>query len=280
MRSKFILAIGALCAAANLSVVSAEDDPLTPAASAISNRVARVSFDSFANIHYSDLEPLDGWLTTRTVVEEGLRGWFPGLEVRQSVMDGTPPDLEKFLSGLPGGNESEVAVVYLASYQSAAGAWRFVNREQCLWSEALRRATIKPHPFRVVILDSCYAAVAERTPEWSGRLATVTLWAGSERELTYELDLSTRVPVDFRRRYPLAWEWTRKHLAADWNRKISFLGLMWLEAWVETASPPKALGDWRLLFDHCQSLAEEFRKKCNRRWVSSVHGSGIDGAVK
>lgn len=280
MTAKFILAVGALCAAANVSVLSAEDDPATPAVAAISNRVARVSFDSFVNIHYPHREPLDGWLTTRTVVEEGLRCWFPELEVRQTVMDGTPPDLEKFLAGLPGGDESDVAVVYLASYQSAAGAWEFVNKEQFLWSEALRRATIKSHPFRVVILDSCYAAMAQRTPEWSGRLATATLWAGSERELTYELDLSTRVPVDFRRRYPLAWEWTRKHLAADWNRKISFLGLTWLEAWGETASPPKALDDWRRLFDRCQNLAEEFRKKCNRRWGSSVHGSGIDGTVK
>jgi hypothetical protein len=241
-----------------------------------SNRTMRVSFDRFMNIHYSHHEPLEGWLTTGEVIQEGLRQWYPQMKIRQTVMDGTPQDLGKFLSALPGGDESDLEIVYLASYQSPAGAWEFPNREQQLWSQALRDASVKPHPLRIVVLDSCYAAAVQRVPEWPGKLASLTLLAGSARELTYELALSTKIPIDFRRRYPSAWEWTRQHLASDWNQKMSFLGLMWLVARVETPEPPSTLDGWRNFFTRCQHLAEAYKEKHGRKWFSSVQVYGSE----
>jgi len=229
----------------------------------------RVRFDSFVNENYRHLPALHGWQNTRAVMASSLAGWFLILEQGQAVTDGTPDQLADFLKKLPGAKDCDISVVYLASQQSARGDWEFVGKERCNWSDLLRESKIPPHPSRIVVMDSCYARVVGDMEGWE-KLATLSLFAASGDERAWELDLSTKVPIDFRRRYPGAWAWSRRRLPEDWDGRISFLGLMWMEACAGWKEAPVTITEWERFFGRCEELAHRFRELHGRRWFSTL----------
>jgi len=229
----------------------------------------RVAFDSFANIHYGKMRSLYGWQTTRNAVEATLRQWYVDVQTRQTLTDGTPAQLQTFLEHLPTEKDCAVSVVYLGSIQTADGRWRFVNGHYASWSELLA-ADIPPHPCRIVILDACSAAVVRQIPAWR-KLATLTLLASEQGELTYDFFPSRLHPVDVQQRLPLAYAWGQTHLDAGWDKHISFLGLIWMQSAAMTDAPPADLSEWRRFFDLCGQNAADFARQSGRRWASTLN---------
>ncbi len=229
----------------------------------------RVAFDSFANIHYGRMRSLYGWQTTQSAVAATLRQWYADVQTRQTVTDGTPAQLKTFLEHLPAAADCAVSVVYLGSIQSADGQWVFVNGQRASWRDLLA-ADIPPHPCRIVILDACSAAFVRQLPAWS-KLATLTLLASDEGELTYDFFPSQLHPIDVQQRLPLAYAWGQTYLPSGWNKHISFLGLMWMQSAAMTAAPPADVSGWQRFFDLCGQNAADFARTHGRRWGSTVH---------
>jgi hypothetical protein len=230
---------------------------------------APVAFDSFVEVHAPPGEPLRGWGATREVLRATLRAWFPGLAAGTGVEDGSPRQLARFLGDLPRPGKAAVSVVYLASRQAPEGAFVFPSGERRPWGELLDGANFPTHGGRIVILDACYATRARHAEGWA-RFAPTALFASGDREVTSELDLSTKRPVDLRGGHPEAWRWTREHLPSDWDGKLSFLGWIWLEAFLATPSAPSSPRDWGAFFADCQRRADEFRERVDRRSASRL----------
>lgn len=258
-----------LCVAGGIALLLA----IAPRAGGAEPSPTRVCLDSFVEVHAPPGFPLEGWKTTREIVRRTLERWFPGLGLRGAVEDGTPRQLAGFLAALPGPKVAGTSVVYVATRQSPDGAFVFAGGERRAWGEVLGGAGVTEHPSRIVILDACYATRARVAPGWR-RLAPLALFASGPNEVTCELDLSAKRPVDFRRHHPEAWRWTQENLPADWDGKVSFLGLAWLEAFLKTPSPPASPSDWRGFFAECERWAGAFRDQVDRRWASRISWSG------
>lgn len=228
----------------------------------------RIAFDSFTNVHYGKMRSLYGWQTTQNAIDTTLRQWYAEVQNRQSMTDGTPAQLTSFLENLPTAADCAVSVVYLGSIQSTDGQWVFVNGERASWRDLLA-ADIPPHPFRIVILDVCNAAIVRQIPAWR-KLATVTLLASDENELTYDFSPASLRPVDSKRYFPMAQVWGQSYLKPGWNKHISFLGLIWMQAAAETFQSPLDTSDWIQFFNRCGRHAADFRRVHGRRWSSMV----------
>ncbi len=230
----------------------------------------RVAFDSFTNVHYGGIRSLPGLLTTRTAVTTTLQLWFTDLQARQAVVDGTLTDMETFLRALPGPQDCDVSIVYLGSVQDAAGHWEFIEGTHGEWTELLGAAPPPAHPCRIVLLDTCHAAAVRDIPAWAERLGTVTLLASGKDEKTYQFAPSALSPIDVQRRCPLAWTWARTHLPPDWDRHISFLGLIWMDTTARTTVPPVDTPTWTRFLQECALRAQTFRETTSKRWSSTV----------
>lgn len=235
-----------------------------------------MTYDSFVNARYTQYPPLTGWLTTEKVVRETLREWYPGLKVGRTLEDGTPGSFAQFLKDMSGVCGAQGGILYLASYQSPQGGWEFVDGQRGRWSDWLGNLSEGIVSNRAVLVDCCYAASLGGLPGWGEKLAPLSLFACNGREVTYEIPLTRRMPVDFPRRYPRASAWLDQHVSKDEARQISFLGLAWLVAYVERSQPPRTRDEWMGFFKSCEEKAEEFRKKHGRRWASQVQGWSAD----
>jgi len=228
----------------------------------------RIAFDSFTNIHYGKMRSLYGWQTTQYAIKTTLQQWYVDVQNRQAITDGTPAQLKSFLENLPTAADCAVSVVYLGSIQSADGQWVFVNGDRASWRDMLT-ADIPAHPFRIVILDVCNAAIVRQMPAWR-KLATITLLASNENELTYDFSPSSLRPVDSEKYYPMAQAWGQSYLKPGWNKHISFLGLMWMEAAAKTNSPPADKTGWMRFFALCGQNAAVFQQTISQRWGSTL----------
>ena len=232
----------------------------------------RVTFDRVLNVDYPGGKRLAGWDATGMVIEKTLAAWYPNLKVRQTLRNPSPEGVRRALACLPDAGAAEVSVVYLASRQTPAGLWEFPQGGvRASWADLLGGA-VPRHPMRLVILDACHAAAVMRAPEWRGRLAPAALLAATQVERTYELDVTRRRPLDLVRRFPLAVSWLKTHMQAEWDGKISFLGFVWLRAYLETDRAPASAADWAAFIRGCQHEADAFRTRHNRSLASTVHG--------
>ena len=230
----------------------------------------RVAFDSFVNVNYGKNRSLHGWKTTQTAIGTTLKLWYEDVQVRHTVMDGTPSTLKTFLLTLPSPEDCDISVVYLGSIQNTTAAWEFVNGEFANWRDLLAAAPPPAHPCRIVILDACYAASVRSIPGWVEGFGTVTLLASGSTENTYQFEPSALLPINVQKRYPQAWAWGQTHLPSDWSKNISFLGLIWIDAVAKPSSPPVNLADWVEFFDICGQHAATFRQTTSDRWGSAV----------
>lgn len=240
----------------------------------------RVQFDSFVGIHYTKLPALRGWASTAEVIRKTLSEWFPRCVQGQVIVDGSPDDLIAFLRRLPGPDAADFSVVYLASQQAADGSWAFVNGQSVSWVDMVERSRpVSPHPHRIAIVDACYAATLERVPGWRTLFPGPVLFAASPRERTFEFRLDTRQPLDFKKRAPEAWAWSRRALPG-WDGRMSFLGLAWMQASRSWQSGPQDIGRWENFLGDCCVQGAGFQEKVGRKWGSTLSRLGaLDNAA-
>ena len=230
----------------------------------------RVAFDSFVNVGYERDRSLPGLAITRDAIAVTLGLWYEQIVVRQSVIDGTPADLEGFLRDLPGPEQCDISVVYLGSIQTDTGGWEFVNGDIVYWRDVLASSLSTAHPCRIVILDACHAAAVRDIPVWSQQFATVTLLASDRDEKTYQFEPVRLMPVDLQKHYPAGWSWAQTYLQPHWRRHISFLGVMWAETAAHAAQPPADAAGWTTFFDACSQNATLFHQSKSPRWGSTM----------
>jgi len=116
-----------------------------------------------------------------------------------------------------------------------------------------------------------------RFPEWRSRLGPACLMAGAADELTYDLDFYSRRPIDFEKRFPSAAAWLKANMPPAWDGKMSFLGFIWLQAYLRTERAPTTAADWAAFFRTCEEESRTFRT-CHAAGISStVHGYAAEG---
>lgn len=230
--------------------------------------------DAFVNWDYRHRQKLKGWRNTSILIRKTLAEWGRGPEAGDTVENGDPMELRGFLSQLDShGAEGSAHVVYLSSHQSPAGEWEFPDRQKIAWEQLLAGVGLDPDPLRIIILDTCYAeAVPE---EWRSQLVSrgFCLFASSPRELTFELMVNRRQPVWFDKRYPQELAWLESRFGKKWLRndsRLSFLGFIWLRAYLKTKKPPKTTKEWSLFLRACEAEAEAFRRESSRRLSSTI----------
>jgi hypothetical protein len=229
-----------------------------------------VEFYSFINVNYRHLPKLRGWQTTRDLVADSLNA--SGLVGQRHRVDGTSQDLRTFLERLPVPARGTVQVIYLASQQSADGAWEFTNKERVSWKELLSssRKLAPEQGMRIVLLDSCYARVAADLPAWK-EWASLTLCAAEVGEVTWEIDFDKRQPRDFRVRLRDVWNGLQRYYGdKKWSHRVSFMGAIWLETQFRGGNVPSGIEGWNEFFLQCVQNAEEFQRMHGRGFASTL----------
>lgn len=226
-------------------------------------------YSSGVNEKFPHRQQLRGWTATSNVIELTLREWFGSVSAGPSVRNGAPAEWIAFLRAVPAGNASRLSIVYLASHQTPAAEWEFKEKKQVRWSVLLNESKRSAGAPSLVILDACFAAAAEKSPDWR-RFSPRTLFASGPLEDEYEMRFDRSRPYDAPRRFPEAKEWLRTKLGKSWDGRISFLGLMWVEAVRETPAPPASRAEWDRFLNRVAAKSQEFRQKESRRLASDV----------
>jgi len=226
-----------------------------------------VGVDVFVNWDFKNRKKLPGWRASSQAIQQTIDLWYPGKTKRRVVENGTPAEMRQFVSTLPTSGACDTSLVYFASHQSAAGEWHFTQREIVPWESILKKSD--KHPNRIVIVDACSAAAAAEFIEWRA-FAPFSLFASAIGEDTAMLNFDSPQPIDFQRRFPEVTHWLRANLGSKWEGKLSFLGFVWVKAFLLTPDAPKSRDEWRTFLALCERVALDFRETTNRRFASQV----------
>lgn len=235
----------------------------------------RLQFFAALSVDYEKGLPLRAWEHTSRIIQTTLTAWQAGATTQAVVRNPSPTELRQFLQQLPGPADHTFQVVYLAARHTPAGAWQFTRRIHGAdaWQNLLQNPPLA-HPGRLVILDVCHAGAIVEQPVWREGLApAATLLASDRLEWTFELDFSNRQPIDLSSRYPAAADWLHRNLPADWNGRLSNLGLAWLLAFLQTPQTPQTIQDWQVFFARCETEAQELQKVLGPHRASRVSQS-------
>ncbi len=232
-------------------------------------------FTTAVSSDYGWRKYLRGWEATSLAVQATLAEWqkSPEMKPALTVSNPSPVGLRQFLERMPGADASKIHVIYLAAKHTRDGDWQFTGRGAgaVAWSELLQNAP-PSHPCRVVILDVCHAAAVVTQPAWTNKMgAAVTLLASGKDELTWELDFSNRQPVDLTARFPAAAAWLKHHLPVTWDGRLSYLGLIWVQAFLQTPQPPQTVREWQTFFGRCEAESRKFREEVCRQRASTIN---------
>lgn len=249
---------------------------LTGRISAAENRFAtpvsrtRTDVHSFVNWNFWHRNRLRGWLSTEMAIRKTLEQWFARRPAHTLIENGSPSELRDFFQALPTRADCDLSIVYLASHQAPDGLWEFVQRERKSLSAIVAGADIPGHPFRIVIVDACYAAVLQAKPDWVRAMGYPTLFAALASEETYELNFRGPRSDDLRRRYPAASAWLDEQMGGEWNGRLSFLGFVWVQTFLTARRAPTDRAGWSEFLRRCGETAEEFRRNGDSRLASQV----------
>jgi len=242
-----------------------------PAAAAEKPPAARtVCFDAFVNWDFHHRPKLRGCKATAQVIQRTLDAWRLQDRGHLVVENGTPDALRLFFSALPGDENCDINLVYLASHQSPRGQWDFTQKKLLPLNVLLAEAKIPVHSQRIVLLDTCFAAAMQGQQPWRENLTPTSLFASTASEETPEVNFHTPQPVDFAHRYPSAFAWLKECLGKKWDGKISFLGFVWVQTFLSVKDPPSEMRDWIDFLQKCQSTAREFRDKVSKKASSEI----------
>jgi hypothetical protein len=236
----------------------------------ISHAEIVIDFHAFVQSSYTHLEKLPGVLTTVSVLEHSLEK-IPGSRLQVTVLqDKTPEDLRALLRSLPGEKEASLSVIYLAGHQSAAGELEFTGKQKLPWSQLLHALDIPAHCHRVTILDTCYAEAADLRSDMRKKLGPLLIFSSGAGEKTYELDLKTRRPVDYGRRYLRELEWLNKDLNLDSPEHITFFGFMWCKAFLREPWIHAQEMNWERFFRQMCVEGDFFRRERSEKLASTM----------
>jgi hypothetical protein len=237
--------------------------------------VAGFAFGSALSSSYGWGKALRGWESSCLAVQASLAEWQPPRRMKpawMTVRDPQVAELRHFLEQLPGPEVGKIEVIYLGAQHTREGAWQLTGRgSRALgWGELLEKAP-RAHPCRIVILDVCHAAAVTGQPLWAEKMgAAATLLASGADEVTWELDFTKRQPVDLATRFPAATAWLKGHLPATWDRRLSYLGLIWVQAYLQTPEAPQTRREWQVFFGRCEAESRKFQQQIGRKRASSV----------
>jgi hypothetical protein len=210
------------------------------------------------------------WQASAKAVAAAFKAWFPQADV--SLTGGaTAAELREYLASVPADTDAPLAVVYLSAHVQKDGRWRMSGGKPALWQDLLAEADMPPHRGRIVLLDVCHAArVAKSITGLCGADGAV-LAAADAGERTYALNTTRRQPVDLRKRFPAAVDWLRTALGQEWDGRISYLGFVWVLAFLETPAPPRSRTEWHEFLHECERISDEFPRRRARRLTSHIH---------
>ena len=149
-----------------------------------------------------------------------------------------------------------IQIIYLAAHQSPIGQWCLADgtilSPEHVQSELLGDKKID----RVIFLDSCYARSAMPLtgglpPTQPG--AKLVIFASQNNEPTPDEFVYHHSPGDWERLCPHAFQWFREHKFGGSDERISFMGIVWLEAFLTQPNPPVTVSEWR---DMAKTMAD------------------------
>ena len=254
------IALVLLLTTASCRLDAAEKDSAAP----------NVCFDGFVNWDFHHRQKLGAWKATAQVIQRTLDIWHLQSPTPSLVENGPPDALRQFFYTLPRENSCDISLVYLASHQSPAGGWDFTQKKVLLLNSVLDETNIPAHPRRIIILDTCFAAAAQRQILGRKKFAPIFLFASTALEETPMVDFHTPQPVDFAHRYPAAFAWLKEGLGKKWDGKISFLGFVWVQTFLAVKNRPAEIRDWIDFLQNCQWTARQFRENVSRKSSSEI----------
>lgn len=231
---------------------------------------AKVCFAGFVNWDFHDRQKLRSWKATARVIQRTLEFWYPQGRNHPLVENGSPETFRQFLHSLPGEQDCDFSVVYLANHQSPAGEWDFTQQRSTLLNRLLEGARIPNHARRIVILDTCFAAAVLREEPWQEKFASISLLASLASEETPEVNFRSPQPVDFAHRYPTVFAWLKDCLGKNWDGKISFLGFVWVQSFLMLKNRPADMNGWIDFMRRCELVAKDFRENVDRKSSSEI----------
>lgn len=203
--------------------------------------------------------PLRGWESTAVMIQKTLQTWYPNLKTTTS----SNPSV--FFQEVA--SRQSVQIIYIAFRQNSSGQWENLHGKFDSPQSFLQEANFENQP-RIILLDTCYAeAVLDESKSWN-HFSSLTFFASRKDQLTYELKLDSRQPFDISKHFPKAYDWIQQNISLSHSR-ISFFGLIWLQAWLETPHAPETRDDWIQFGQKCSHLSTEFAKT-NRRLASEI----------
>lgn len=226
-------------------------------------------YASFVCWKYAKLPQLKAWKETERIIALTLTEAYPALRKLPREENGSPEQLKDFLRQLPDA-PGQFHIVYLAAHQSPAGQWVFPDGRAVAWDSLMEGLPKLKSPQRLVLLDSCYAASVNRWPDWSRKIAPACIFAAPENSLTPDLFVFWRRPVDWAVLFPGASRWLRQHQVTASDERISYLGLIWLEAWTKTGAPPQTMRDWRSFAETMTEISRHASTQINAEDVSAI----------
>jgi hypothetical protein len=243
---------------------SAPAEPGTPA--------PVLGYASFVCWDYARLPQLRAWKESEKIIATTLAEAYPGLQKLSREENDSPGQLQDFLRKLPDA-PGQLTVVYLAAHQSPAGQWYFPDGSVADWGTIMAGLPKLKSVGCIVLLDSCYAQAASQWPDWPDKIAPECLYASSANEVTPDLFVFWRRPVDWAELFPGASRWLRQHHVDDSDERISYLGLVWLEAWTKQPSPPRTLADWNNLAQAMTEISRRASTQIHAKFVSTISAS-------
>jgi hypothetical protein len=242
---------------------------------------SRITADCSAAVNwdFARLPKLDAWRNTSLVIRKTMAQWYPPGISGRTIENAGRESLRGFFSVLSKSEASDWSIVYLASHQSRGGQWQFSNDPSASWAEILGGIQCPPKGGRFVILDACFAEAADSDALISGTRAKGILFASARPEEAHEMDFERRFPIDAARRFPAESRWLRGVLGREWDGRISFLGFVWLRAFLATPGAPHSMEDWNAFFRLCENLAHEFRGGRGAALATTIHFVGSPAPV-
>ena len=246
---------------------------MTPRACAesISSQPA-LGYGSFVCWDYARLPQLRAWKETEKIIATTLAEADPDLQRLPHEENGAPGQLTDFLRKLPD-VPGQLTIVYLAAHQSPGGQWYFPDGSVADWGTLLADLPRLRNPNRIVLLDCCYAQAASQWPDWPQKVAPACLFASPADQVTPDLFVFWRRPVDWTEIFPGASRWLRQHRVDSSDERISFFGLVWLEAWTRAPSPPRTMSDWNNFGQAMAQIARQASTRIHAKYVSDISAS-------
>ena len=226
-----------------------------------------VNYASFVCWKYRRLPQLAAWTETEKVIAATLAQAYPNLHTFERQENGTPDQLCQFLRQLPD-DATTPTLVYLAAHQTPGGQWFFTDGTPYSWKTVLDVLPDLKGGQRLVLLDCCFARAAGEWPDWTARMG-FTLFAASPTQPTPDLAVFHRRPVDWAVSFPKAIAWMRQHDPGP-EQRLSYLGLVWLEAWQSQPQPPRTWEDWQRLTQAMTDISARTSADIRDEYMSQI----------